>query len=559
MTKLKNSVLFTIGAICFLTLWSVSMSHGAMTDCIDATCRITATDGGMGSGCVFEISQGRVYVLTAAHVVGKDRTVRCEFWRQGHQSQPLEGEVIALTESADAAIVAVPEGAFEGVLPSVIPIAPRGYIVPAGATLSSVGCANGTWSTGWKGHALGYSGADLHFLPTPANGRSGSAVFDAEGKMIVAVLRARTVNDSEGIATSVQCIYDAFGKESRHSSLSLEEDRHSCLSPKEDRHSCLSLREGSQEYLSSTLVQCPGGACPGGACPTQPGSTPYLLPYRYREQNRNQQQSPSQPAAPLPAWPTLPIGQSNTADLGQTNQKLDKIADSLDILIKSKTAEPVPVQSTSPPPAPIDETARKTADEAKAQATAVKTQIEKFGEQTKVVSDKFGKIDDVLSKFGADPETLIQRALDRVNKVKAELGSGAEPDDVVKAYAKDLIRERIKEGVSGLTFDKLVSVGGGIPAVGLAIFGCVVVWKLVNNKPLAIESLAPNSFAGQAATQIREHVAAAVEPIKTQFEAKLSQITGVAADAQAAANVAKTVSQIAAASAGQSTAQTTTK
>ena len=184
---------------------------------------------------------------------------------------------------------------------------------------------------------------------------------------------------------------------------------------------------------------------------------------------------------------------------------------------------------------------------------AIKTEVDKIGEQTKVVSDKFGKIDDVLSKFGVDPETLIQRALDRVNKVKGELGPNAEPDDVVKAYAKDLIKDSIKEGVSRLTFDKLVSVGGGIPAVGLTIFGCVVVWKLVNNKPLAIESIAPNSLAGKTAAELREHVFAVVEPIKNQIETKLSQITGVATEAKRQAEAAKAVSQVVSAQSSTST------
>ncbi len=100
-------VLAIVNAIC-------GTARAAMTDCIDATCRITAGDGGVGSGCVFEISQHRVYVLTAAHVIGDDRAVRCEFWRQGHQSQPLVGEVIARSETADAAIVAVPEADIRG-------------------------------------------------------------------------------------------------------------------------------------------------------------------------------------------------------------------------------------------------------------------------------------------------------------------------------------------------------------------------------------------------------------------------------------------------------------
>jgi hypothetical protein len=515
-------------------------ANASMTDCIDATCRITAADGGVGSGCVFEIGGGRVYVLTAAHVTGKDRAVRCEFWRQGHQSQALAGQVIARSETADAAIIVVAEEAFDGVLPCVIPIAPREYTVPAGATLSSVGCANGTWSTGWKGHALGFNGGDLHFLPTPANGRSGSAIFDAEGKMIVAVLRARTVNDSEGIATPVQCLYEAFGGQAKQSK---------------------SLWRESQE---STLTQCPGGSCPGGTCPAP---APYLLPYRNREQQRNQQAGPSpqKPGGTSPAWPTLSIGSSNSVDLSPTNEKLDKIADMLGTLIQAQPAQaPQPAET-------IDDKARKQADEAAKAATDAKTsadkaataaadagmQVKSLADQTLGVVNEVKKVGVVIERFGGDPETLIQKAMDRVNKVKTELGPSADPDDVVKGYIKDLAKEKLKEGLAGgLTFDKLVSVGGGIPAVGLVIFGCVVVWKLVNNKPLAIESIAPNSLAGQAAAQIREHVAAVVEPIKTQIENKLSQITGLASDAKSTAEAAKAVSQVVAT---QSATPTATK
>jgi hypothetical protein len=534
-------ILAIVSALC-------GTAKAAMTDCIDATCRITAADGGVGSGCVFEIGDGRVFVLTAAHVVGNDTAVRCEFWRQGHQSRAISGQVIARSEAADAAVVAVPEAAFEGILPGVVPFAPRDFAVPAGATLSSVGCANGSWSTGWKGHALGYSDGDLHFVPTPANGRSGSAIFDADGKIIVAVLRARTANDSEGIATPVKTIYDAFTTKTQS-------------------------KPEWRESACETPAQCPGGTCPGGSCPggvcpmqggSQPSPAPYLLPYRYREQFRNQPggSPPSKPGTASPAWPTLPGGNSASADLGPTNEKLDRIADMLGVLIQSKPADAV------------DDKARKQADDAAKAATDAKTaadkaataaadagtQVKNLADQTLGVVGEVKKVGGVIERFGGDPETLIQRALDRVSKVKTELGPNAEPDDVVKGYLKDLAREKLKEGLAGgLTFDKLVSIGGGIPAVCLAIFGCVIVWKLVNNKPLAIEGIAPNSLAAQAASQIREHVSAAVEPIKAQIEAKLGQISGVAANAQAAADVAKTVSQIAATTAGQAGTQAAAK
>ena len=75
----------------------------------------------------------------------------------------------------------LPATVFDGVLPAVRSAWPREttWFTP-GETLRSVGCANGTWATGWTGHALGYDDDGLRFVPAPANGRSGSAIFDAE-------------------------------------------------------------------------------------------------------------------------------------------------------------------------------------------------------------------------------------------------------------------------------------------------------------------------------------------------------------------------------------------
>ena len=141
------------------------LCQAAMSDCIDATCRITTADGSRGSGCVFEIGNGTVYVLTAGHVTGSADAVQCEFWHGGHQSSPLPGRVIGRSAAADAAIVAVPAAALGGVLPTAVPLAPREESVRPGDTLASVGCANGSWSTGWKGHVLGGEAEELRFIP----------------------------------------------------------------------------------------------------------------------------------------------------------------------------------------------------------------------------------------------------------------------------------------------------------------------------------------------------------------------------------------------------------
>jgi hypothetical protein len=279
-TAYRLLVLCVLCALC-----DASFAFGALSDCVDATCRITAGDGGRGTGCVFEISQGRVFVLTCAHVA-TGQTVQCEFWRAGHQSAPLIGQVLRRDERMDAAVVVIPQEAFGGVLPAAVPFAARGLRLRAGQSLSSVGCASGAWSTAWKGHLSADQGEELRFVPPPANGRSGSAIFDADGTMILGLLRARTGDDREGIATPIEAIYRVF-----------------------DQRTAERLPAPLSRLLAP--VQCPGGQCPipGGV---QGAQQWHLLPYRYRDQFRNGGGTSPSPSAPMPSpapttpWPTLP-------------------------------------------------------------------------------------------------------------------------------------------------------------------------------------------------------------------------------------------------------------
>jgi len=294
-------------AVVTLLLTEAHRSEAALSDCIDATCRITAADGSRGTGCVFEIGRDHVHVLTAAHVVGDAETVSCEFWQQGHRSRPLPARVLARVEDArcDAAVVVLAASQFGGRLPAAVPIAPPDYIVRPGAAVTSVGCARGSWSTGFKGHALGYRGADLCFTPTPADGRSGSAIFDAEGAMIVGLLRARTSDGAEGIACSLQSLYAALGRPA-----------------------------GQQE------AQCGPGGCP-------------LTPGRWRPQQ-----------SPQPVWPTMPSPQpAPSVDLAPIGEKLDGIARLLQEM-KAERREPPeagPAASAAPLPPPADQQAIEVA------------------------------------------------------------------------------------------------------------------------------------------------------------------------------------------------------
>jgi len=182
--------------------------------CYEAVCRIS----GCGSGCVFEISQGRVFVLTNAHVVGSKSRVDCEFWRRGFVSAKVPGQVVLRVRNGevDAAVVAIDARHFDGLLPRAIPVAPRDWRMRAGDTIHSAGCPGAGWATAWQGHVVGYGhNGDLLFAPPPAGGRSGSALIDIRSNQIVGLLWGRDDLARQGRACSVQALHKHLARQSK--------------------------------------------------------------------------------------------------------------------------------------------------------------------------------------------------------------------------------------------------------------------------------------------------------------------------------------------------------
>ncbi|HUT11795.1 MAG TPA: serine protease [Thermoguttaceae bacterium] len=439
----------TIGVMFFVLCCSVAFA--SIDDCIDATCRITAGDGGRGTGCAFERSQGYVYVLTCAHVATGD-TVQCEFWRAGHQSTPLPGRVVQRVPAVDAAIVAVREDAFGGVLPATIPMADRSRVMQTGETVTSVGCAQGAWSTGWKGHVLGYGRDDgsLRFTPVPANGRSGSAVFDVEGTMIVGLLRARTVDDAQGIATSIQQLHAGLGSVSS----------------------------------AQSAAQCPGGLCP----------IPGRLFGGGQQQPQPQQQSP---------WPTLPPIQQAVpsidltpivAGLDRLSAGQDKIAELLaDVRGRMEaTAEPDAAPPVPPPPSEvIDQAARDGVVKLTEAVGANRQAIESLGGSIGGVAAAVEATGDEVKNLSQSNLSLFERFQERLDRVKEAAGDDAGKGEIIRGYIKDFAAEKLEGSAIGGLLGKLGFAGGGI-GIGLLIMAFVVIRRDIKDRvatgdPLIIE------------------------------------------------------------------------
>jgi hypothetical protein len=417
----------------------VGAVQAAINDALDATCRITAADGSCGTGCVFEITGGTVYVLTAAHLVSDSPTVQCEFWKLGHQSQPLAGRVTACSRAADAAVVSLAEAAFAGVRPAVILLAPRDYVVRPGETLTSVGCASGAWATGWMGHAIGGTGGEargtgeLRFVPAPANGRSGSAIFDAEARQIVGLVRARTGDSAEGIATTVQDIYRAFDAPANSAAT---------LPKGTDPFSSNDNWDSPRERLAPIVAT----QCGPGGCPARPQTWQnHVLPYRNRHEG---EQSP---------YPTLPA--PAPVDLRPVEDKLAKITELLGELKGGRSKSAAADQSAAPDGVATDPQARKMAQDAlqtagqaadaarAAQAETVKVaqlaeglagHLKDVAEQTNKLGAAQEKTNAALQKHG----TLGERLEMLKQRVEEKVGEDASRPEKVRAFIHEAVTDK---------------------------------------------------------------------------------------------------------------------
>ncbi|TWU39326.1 S1 family peptidase [Novipirellula artificiosorum] len=186
------------------SLATCAMASDLHDRCREATVRIR-NGNSMGSGTVFRESADHFYVLTNAHVAGTDlgNQVSLEFWKDGHQSRPVTGQTVAVAyiprAYRDIAVVRVAKQTLGSYRPPVIPLAGEQDSVDYRA-IFSVGCAAGRWPTAFEGFALrrNTNGGDtIHFVPMPAGGRSGSAIFDVLGEVpkIVGLIAWRSSDD----------------------------------------------------------------------------------------------------------------------------------------------------------------------------------------------------------------------------------------------------------------------------------------------------------------------------------------------------------------------------
>ena len=408
-----------------------SQAHAGLNEQFDATCKVSCPDGSCGTGCVFLSDASYVVVLTNHHVIAGQKMVGCEFWRQGYQSQSLTGQVYADDPLIDAAGIVIPTSAFGGHAPKAIPMGSASDAPPVGATIESVGCANGSWQTGWRGHVIQYNGDVMHFLPIPADGRSGSAIC-RDGK-IVGLLGARQEDNGRplyGMAIGIRTLRSRMA---------------------------VAMHDAASRWTKEdaiALVQCGPGGCPsedkfGGG----------------RRRQQQQQGSPYQGGGGGGGspWATLPIPApaSPPVDLTPLVNPLAAIANEL-----ANRQQPVaPVQVAAGP------------DPATMQA------IQAIGGETQANKQAIGQLrDDVPKIIGAQLEP-VTKSLKSFGDSMEEVRGAVKPllklrekleDDAETGGLKGKIAQRLLDAGNGDDGLRKVLITAGI-VLGLVFLGAIMV------------------------------------------------------------------------------------
>lgn len=271
-----------------MILSSSSLAMSGTDICRAATVRVR-NGTIVGSGTVFRETPDAIYVLTNAHVTGVqlNRQVLCEFWRRGHQSRPVPGTTVAIAYRQgayrDVAVVRVALTSLGAYRPPIIPLA-ADQTAADYSYVFSVGCAAGRWPSAIEGFGLSVGdqqgkGDVVRFVPAPAGGRSGSALFDVRGWPQIIGLIAWRSSDAGGHNL------DGFGESSAHGIAMTHREVWSAL------------RGETQTAIRSA----PQFALPPDAIPVQ-ANVPQRATGRpaSRPQTQSKDQGQDAPATPIP-------------------------------------------------------------------------------------------------------------------------------------------------------------------------------------------------------------------------------------------------------------------
>lgn len=174
---LKKLALCLSMALCFAA--PANAEKWTLNQILETTCRVQAGDA-YGSGSCIKYEDGKYWILSNAHVVGRNKTVYVEFFRNGRKTLPIPAKVewrrLEDKTEIDFALLSVSENYFGKYPPRVATMAPTGAVA-VGGYMVSAGCPGARWPSAWEGFLINSQEGRLLFYPPPLGGQSGSGLY----------------------------------------------------------------------------------------------------------------------------------------------------------------------------------------------------------------------------------------------------------------------------------------------------------------------------------------------------------------------------------------------
>jgi hypothetical protein len=199
------------------------LAFGTFDEALDSTCLIK-TDNNYGTGVVYAEDANYFYICSAGHVLRnngiQDKTAKIGFFCEGRRSQLVDSEVLwteyKANTSDDLGVIRLKKELVKGLPIKVIPFDSERDPISVDSSITSWGCANGSWVTGWSGRVTSSNNNYIYFNPNPAVGRSGSPIFNKDSSKIVGIIVMQST--SGGIAVPVPKIRNLLEKQAKPAS-----------------------------------------------------------------------------------------------------------------------------------------------------------------------------------------------------------------------------------------------------------------------------------------------------------------------------------------------------
>lgn len=452
-----------------------------------------------GSGNCINQDDKFIYLITNHHVAGDvGNKVNAYFYRDGHQSSAIGGEVIwtayLKNEPVDISVFKIPKASLGGWMPTIVNFEYNDTPLKEGDACLTIGCPSAKWPEAQRGHITKSSNGVYYITPNVIGGQSGSVLFNKDGSKAIGLIAWSS--EGFGKAMNAQTLQNAaFGKKTNY----YYNQPYDLKDQKQVKFTYAEPMFGRGRFNQ------PNDDCPDGNCPNKPitpkqpvvGGGNKIFPTSPEQVNPDAApEAPKDPPKPseLELYKT-----ENTGRFASLDERLNKIESNLDsseqsrqnLLLSISKLETelknldakvagVPSKGDTVTPGKLEETVKdfnKVLEEHSA----------KIGESINALELQADETPDKLKELIAPIKEELSKKLisvdDAQNKIatltksydELKIGISKNMSDIQKQTTEKISETNntlIKEVMSGQNTDKYISIGGySIPWIVVLILG----------------------------------------------------------------------------------------